>query len=549
MSSYGKRLIALIAVGVLAAGCTKTTDVGTSTGASTSKNRGTMPHVLRIGDNQDFTTLNPHLGTATSLNSIASMTMAYLLRADANNRPRPELATEVPTQANGGISKDGLTITWHLRKGVKWSDGQPFDGDDVVFSTKAVLNPANNEVGRDGWDLISKVDESDKYTVVFHLKKAYAPFFPTFFGTGGANPCILPKHILGGLANINEAPYNSLPIGIGPFRVTTWVRSDRVEMEPNPNYWRGRPKLEKVIYKIIPDRNTLLTQLQTGEIDMWVYLGQGYYDRANAISTVHVLHKPDYFYAHLDFNMTHPVLQDHAVREALRMALDRKAIWAKVNHGTGLVQEGMETPASPMFKSLPLVPFDIAKANQILDAAGWKRGSGGVRAKNGQRLNLVFALQSGNPDYDQLVELVRSTWQQIGVTLDVHRYTGALFFAPFQQGGIIYSGKFDVVFFSWGLDPSGDLSNLFESNQIPPEGENDPRYKNPAADALMEKVKVTYDVAQRKVLVGDVMDALDRDIPTVVMYVRDGIFAYNTDLTNWKPNQISPFDDMMNVDI
>ena len=134
------------------------------------------------------------------------MTMAWLVKWDENNNPYPELATEVPTKANGGVSKDGLTITYHLRKGVKWSDGAPFDADDVVFTTKVILNPATNEVGRLGWDQITKIDEPDKYTVVYHMKKPYSPFVTTFFSTAGANPCILPKHLLDKLPNINNAP-------------------------------------------------------------------------------------------------------------------------------------------------------------------------------------------------------------------------------------------------------------------------------------------------------------------------------------------------------
>ena len=118
------------------------------------------------------------------------------VRWDQNNNPYPELATEIPTQANGGVSKDGLTITYHLRKGVKWADGVPFDADDVVFSTKVVLNTANDEIGRLGWDQIASVSEPDKYTVVYHMKKPYSPFVETFFSTAGANPCILPKHLL-----------------------------------------------------------------------------------------------------------------------------------------------------------------------------------------------------------------------------------------------------------------------------------------------------------------------------------------------------------------
>ncbi len=136
----------------------------------------------------DITSLNPHLFTEIPLGYISEMTQAYLVKYDAQNRPYPEFLTVIPTQANGGISKDGDTITWHLRHGVRWSDGAPFNADDVVFSTKVVLNPANNEVGRDGWNLIKKIDEPDKYTVVYHLKPPVLAIHSNVLRSAGANP-------------------------------------------------------------------------------------------------------------------------------------------------------------------------------------------------------------------------------------------------------------------------------------------------------------------------------------------------------------------------
>src|ERR1700676_4627843 len=152
------RPLGIALAAALLAACTKTGQVGPSAGGSSGGSEGrakayTTPHVLRTGDTQDVDDLNPHLSTSLILGNLNQLTMAYLVRYDKHNQPTPELATVVPTEQNGGISKDGLAITWHLRKGVKWSDGEPFDGDDVVFSANAVNNPANNEIGRDGWGL------------------------------------------------------------------------------------------------------------------------------------------------------------------------------------------------------------------------------------------------------------------------------------------------------------------------------------------------------------------------------------------------------------
>jgi peptide/nickel transport system substrate-binding protein len=540
-------------------GCTKVSDntaqtvQAAQTAAPGARNASTIPHTLRItlriGDIQDITSLNPHLATATSLNFMSEFTMAYLVRYGRDNRPIPELATEVPSKKNHLISADGRTITWHLRKGVKWSDGTPFDADDLVFSTNVVNNPQNNEVGRDGWDLITKMDEPDKYTVVYHLRKPYSAFLPTFFGSAGANPCLLPKHLLGSLSNINNAAYNSKPVGIGPFRYVNWVRGDHVEMEANPNYWRGMPKLKKIVYRLIPDRNTLLTQVQTGEIDMWPLVGLGYYDRVKVLRNVTTVHSPGYFYAHVDFNMSRPLFADKAVREALRYAIDRGTLRNKIQHGLGVLQEGQLTPSSPLYTAMPRVSFDLGKANALLDAAGWKRGSDGVRAKSGQRLAFNFVLASGAPDNDQEVELIRSTWQQIGVQINVLHYPAATFFAPYQQGGIIYAGKFDVISFAWQMTPDGDMSNINECNQMPPHGQNTMHYCNPKTDVLLQKSKAAYDEEERRPILAAIQKQIIADVPFIVLWIREDIYTYNSDLTGWHPNSTTPFDDMLGVDI
>ena len=551
--------LAPILAALLLSACARGTDGGASAPGAAAPSAGgaaavrhnafTVPHTLRVGDIQDLVSLNPHLATATSLGNLSELTMAYLVRYDEHNRPVPELATEVPTQKNGLISKDGLRITWHLRRGVKWSDGAPFDGDDVVWTTNAINDTANNEIGRDGWDQIVKMDQPDKYTVVYHLKTPYSGFLPSFFGSAGANPCILPKHLLAKLPNINNADYNSKPVGIGPFRYVRWIRGDRIELERNPYYWRGLPKLERIVYRIIPDRNTLTTQLQTGEVDVWPYAGAGYYDRIRAIPTANVFRAPGFYYSHLDFNTAHPALRDPAVRRALEYATDRPTILQKVNHGTGALSQSQLTPASPMHGDRPLLPFDLAKANAMLDAAGWKRGADGIRAKQGVKLSFVWANYIGAPDQDQQIELVRQNWQQVGAQFTVQRYQSALFFAPVEQGGPMYSGKWDVTAFAWGMTPDADYTPQNNCNGIPPKGQNVTRLCDARLQALLTKEKAAYDEPDRKRIIAQLDDRIDALVPYFVLYIRDDIHGYNKDLTGWHPNAVSPFDDMMNVDI
>ncbi len=537
MTSKSLRIITALAVAALLCACTKGGQV-------------TNAHYLTIADGSgDIPTLNPHLFTEAPIGYIAQMTQGYLVKYDSRNLPYPELVTVVPTQANGGISKDGDTITWRLRHGVRWSDGAPFTADDVVFSTKVVLNPANNEVGRDGWNLITKIDEPDKYTVVYHLKHPYASYLPTFFGSAGANPTILPKHLLASYPNINHVAYNAKPVGIGPFRVVDWKRGDSVDLEANPYYFRGAPKLQHITYKLIPSRDTLVTQMQTGDVDLWPQANSNYISRLINIPSL----KTDVFvvpwYAHLDFNVTRPLVSDVRVREAIRYAIDRQALVDKVVHGYGVVQESTVSMNVPIAPTIPLTPYDPAKAKALLEAAGWTVGPDGIRVKNGQRLSLEFPYYTGSSNADQTVEFLRAEFKAVGVEIQTRQFAPAVFFDSYQNGGIVYGGKWDMTFFAWQTDPIGEISNLWECNQIPPNGQNVSHFCNVQLDSLLEAFKNTYDVKAHRQILAREEGIISQNVPTIVLYVWKAANAYNKNLTGWNPGAWTPFDDMGNVDI
>lgn len=543
-----KRQISVaVGLAMLLSGCSKVSQGGAPGGRV---NSFTVPHVLRWGAVGEVNTLNPHLGQFADLGMLSSLTMAWLIKWDRHNKPYPELATEVPTKANGGVSKDGLTITYHLRHGVKWSDGAPFTADDVVFSTKVVLNPANNEVSRQGWDQIAKIDEPDKYTVVYHLKKPYSPFIQTFFSSAGANPCILPEHLLAKYPNINHVAYNSLPVGIGPFKYKEWDRSQQIVLVRNPLYFRGEPKLHEIIYKIIPDRNTLLTQLQAKEVDFWHLVPGNYLARVEALKPYRVVKEPSYYWDHIDFNLTNPALADINVRRAMFYALNRQEIIDKIAHGLGTVSDSPTPITAPYAVTLPVTPFDLAKANALLDRDGWKRGPDGVRVKNGVRLSFTYAAVSGLQDVDNEILLERANWQKIGVKISVRHYPVSMFFAPLQQGGIIYDvRKWDLIGFAWLNDAIGDYSQIYGCNAFPPNGQNDPHWCDPTAQAAMDALYAHYSQVKRNKDVQVVVRQFAKDLPVMVTAQRVDVYAYNRDLKHFHPNAITPFDNMMNVDI
>ncbi len=545
-----KRLvIAALGLAVVLSACSKTGG-GTATLANGRVNSFTQPHVLRWADVGDVNTLNPHLGQFATLDMMSSLTMAWLIKWDEHNKPYPELLTVIPTKQNGGVSKDGLTITYHLRKGVRWSDGAPFTADDVVFSIGVVQNPANDEVSREGWDQISKVDEPDKYTVVLHLKKPYSPFIENFFTSQGANPCVLPKHLLAKYPNINHVPYNNLPVGIGPFKYKEWDRGQRIVMVANPLYFRGLPKLKEIIYTEIPDRNTLLTEFQAKQQDLWWLVSGNYLGRAKALEPYTVHEQPSYYWDHIDFNTTSPLLSDVSVRRALLYALNRQQIIDKIAHGLGTVSDSPTPLTAPYRVTVPTTPFDVNKANQLLDQAGWKRGPDGIREKNGKKLILRYAAVSGLSDVDDEIELERADWQKIGVALDVHHYPTAMFFAPVQMGGIVYdSHKWDIIGFAWENDAIGDYSQIYACNAFPPAGQNDPRWCNPKAQAAMDDFYTKYSSQGRQRDVATFVHAFAKDVPVMVTAQRVDVYLANKDLKNFHPNAITPFDNMMNVDI
>ncbi|MEO6990456.1 MAG: peptide ABC transporter substrate-binding protein [Candidatus Baltobacteraceae bacterium] len=531
----------------LLASCTK---VATSGGNASGRHSWTIPHVLRYADAEDPVGLNPVVATHASTSWLAQLWAAWLFRYDENYDPVPELCTTVPTLQNGLISPDGKRIVFKLREAV-WSDGVAFTSKDIAFSVATILAPNTNVTSRDGWDKIERVETPDPRTAIFHMKELYSAFIPTFFTTGGANPCILPEHIAKG-QDPNHGPYNQKPIGIGPFVLDEWLRDQQVTLSANPRYFRGRPKLDKVIYKIIPNADTLITQLRTHEVDLWIQMNPNYYGQVAGINGIDIARRVSAYWRHFDCNCDHPGTSEIPVRQALNYAIDRKTIIDKALHGIGQINWSVVSPNSFAYNpNVKQYPFDLAKASALLDGAGWKLGADGVRAKNGARLHLNFGMPSGDPAWSEIVELVRSTWKPIGITFDSKSYPTNLYFAQFQQGGIVYAGKFDVCAFSWGNTPAPtDMVNLYAADQIPPRGQNDLRYRNAEATRAMHDATKTLDHKVQAKLLGRAQAIIADECPTFPIAQNVDLHPKNVDLKNFRPIPASgPFEFMMDVDI
>ena len=295
----------------------------------------------------------------------------YLFNWNDRNEWVPELATEVPSLANGGISKDGLTIAYRLRPGVTWQDGVAFTADDVIFTYEQVMNPRNNVGSRTGYDLITHIQKLDDHTIAVRLRRPYAPFVATFFTMSGSPYSILPKHLLAGLSDLNHAAYNNLPIGTGPFRIVEWHKGSLIRFVANPHYWRGPPRLRAIEYHIIPDDNTILTQLRTHEIDIEYAASQSQAPSLRTIPGTTFALNPFTSFAMLAYNVKDPTLSDVRVRRALAFATDRRAILEKVAHGVPMPADSDQPPWLWAYNpAVARYPFDLSQAGALLDGAG-----------------------------------------------------------------------------------------------------------------------------------------------------------------------------------
>lgn len=498
------------------------------------------PGVLRVAVYAEPHSLNPILASNTAENFFASLAFDELVTLDANGNEVADLAERVPTSANGDIAKDGLSIRYKLRHGVTWHDGAPFSSADVAFSWQAVMNPKNNVVERRGYDQVASVDTPDPYTVVFHLKRPFAPFVDTVFSESDDPFRILPKHLLARYADINRVPFDQLPVGTGPFRVTRWAHGDRVEYAANTAYFRGRPGLSKVIALVVPDFNTATAELRSHQVDLIVTLPAPNYKILQSDPSVRLMVVKAPSYTSIEMNLQHPPLNDVRVRRAIDYAIDKQRIVSDLTAGTGTLATADLSPFYWAYAAnVPTYPHDLAKAGALLDSAGWKRGAGGVRYKDGKPLAFQLAMGIGSETARAIGVKVQADLHAAGIDVNIKPYSYAVLYATQALGGILHGGKFDLAEFSWvaGADP--DDSSQWMCSMAPPAGNNDVRYCNAEVDKAENDALTHFDRARRKAAYAIVQRHIATDVPMAFLYYSPLRYAMDPNLRNFQPNGIS----------
>jgi peptide/nickel transport system substrate-binding protein len=524
-------LCAWLVLASFAAGCTRV-----STSSRGSGNPWTRHGLLRIVNLAEPDSLNSVVGNEAIDGELAQLWGGMLFNWTDKNQFDPELATEVPTLRNGGISRDGKTIVYHLRRGVLWQDGRPFTSDDVIFTWHAIMNKNNNVGSTVGYDLITAIDKRDDHTIAVHLKAANAPFVATFFAPSGTPYPVLPQHLLARFPNINEVAFNSQPVGTGPFVVERWQRGNKIVFHANPHYWRGPPKLKEIWFTPVPDENTVVTLLQSHDADLEYRGSANNYTQLAHVAGFTTRLTPFTLYAQIALNVRSPQLMDVRVRRALWNALDVAGLIRDVTHG---VDEPGWTD-QPRFSwaynpNTARYPYDAARAKALLDAAGWRAGPDGIRSNGGRRLSLVIANVAGSATGNAATVLVQRNWHDAGIEATVKNYPSSLFFASYGAGGVLQRGKFDAAFFSWSSGTDPDDSTLWMCDQRPPNGQNVYGYCNSALDAAERLALGSNDRAVRKAAYDKIQNSLASDVPALIAWYERRMSVANSDLRNYRP--------------
>ncbi|HYL27888.1 MAG TPA: peptide ABC transporter substrate-binding protein, partial [Candidatus Nitrosotalea sp.] len=353
----------------------------------------TQPGVLRVAVSEEPKNLNPLLAGTTVEIFIDRLMFEPLLSADPRGNPVPMLASVVPTQANGGVSRDGLTIRYHLRRDARWTDGVPVTARDVIWSWQAIENPNNDAVSRHGYDDVRSIDAPDAFTAVVHLKQRFSPFVNTFFAESDQAYEIVPAHILAKYPDVNHVPFDATPsVSDGPFRFVEWRRADRIEMAANPTFFEGKPGLRNIAIEFIPNEDSAINLLRTHAIDFFHEPSIQTYPALRRLPDARIVWVNVNGYEGMEMNLSHPVLADPRVRTAIAGALDKNALTAQLTHGQSTTAtEDLPNWIWAFDRAVRSVPFDPGAAKALLARAGWIAGPDGVARKDGPPLELTLA--------------------------------------------------------------------------------------------------------------------------------------------------------------
>lgn len=473
-----------------------------------------------------------------------------LTHFDENWRIVPWAAKEIPSKENGqlelynenGVEK--MRTTWHIKEEFKWPDGTPLTADDFIFTNKLIMDPNQEVVDRSVAEKIEKIESigPDKKTLVVTWKEPYA-YFHNYRALDA-----VPKHLVEPLYNqapeqLKKSSFGQAPALAGSYTIKEWVPGSHIIAEKNPQMVSFfNPNFDEIVWRIIPDTNTLESNLVSGTVDAISPTGLSL-DQAMQFEKRHK-EKFDFYYTeglvweHVDFNLDNDMFKDKRVRHALAYGSDREGIAASLFFGRQPVAHGTEPPKSPYYNpNIKKYPFDQAMAKKLLDEAGWLLPAGKtIREKDGKPLKVVMMTTSGNKTRERVEQLLQSQWQQIGVDVQIKNEPAKVFF-----GETMRKRKYESLsMYAWLKDPLKVSDTLWRCDYIPSaknnfQGQNQPGWCNKRADELLHQASRELD-EQKRIKIGQEFEELfAEELPSLPLYFRVEVSVTKKGLANWKP--------------
>jgi peptide/nickel transport system substrate-binding protein len=461
------------------------------------------------------TNLDPRYATDFASQHIDGLLFSSLLERDAQMTLHGDAAESWETP-------DSLTYIFHLRKDLRFQDGRPLTSADVKATFDFISNPANKSPKRGAFRLVTSIETPDPLTVIFRLREPYASFTINL---------VRPTT---GIVPSNASPdFSRHPIGSGPFRFVSQSQDDEVVIERNPDYFRPASKLSRVRFRVVPDAIVRALELRKGSADIEVSsLTPDIIPILAKQPTLAVTERPGTNFTYLGLNLEDPILKDRQVRQALAYATDRDSLIRYLIHGQARIASGILPPNHWAYEAnVTQYSLDVARAEQLLDVAGYPRKSGGVR------LHLTLKT-STDEQFRVMGAALQEQWHKVGVDLELR---------PMELATILsdaVKGNFQLNLLRWvGANNDPDIFEfVFNSKRFPPDGANRGHYRNPRIDALTDQIRTEMDQEKRKVLCSEVQKILADDLPYLPLWFTDAISVHRNTLGDIPLSPTGDFD-------
>jgi peptide/nickel transport system substrate-binding protein len=465
---------------------------------------------LAVGSIGEPSTLIPLLASDSASHEVAGQIYNGLVRYDKNLNLEGELAE------SWDVSRDGLTITFHLRKGVKWHDGEEFTSRDVLYTYRVTIDPKTPTAYADAFKQVKAAEAPDPHT----FRVTYAkPFAPALESWGMA---VLPAHLLEG-KEITKSELARNPVGTGPYIFKEWTAGQKLVLESNREYYEGRPYVDRYIYRIIPDNSTMYMELKAGALDM-MGLSPVQYQRQTEtkefLARFSKYRYPASAFTYLGYNLRHPLFSDRRVRQALTSAINKEEIVHGVLLGMGQVAHGPYKPGTwACNPHIPDFDYNPNRARQLLAEAGWREtNSDGILVKDGKPFRFTILTNQGNAERLKTAQIIQRRLRKVGIDVKIRVIEWASFLSQF-----IDKGNFEAVLLGWTISPDPDQFDIWHSSKTGPKELNFIGYRNPEVDRLLMDGRGTFDQEERRRCYWRFQELLAQDQPYTFLYVPDAL--------------------------